>query len=1179
MRKSLTLYITFFLFHLTSFADNPRLEFVKNKGQWQGPFEYKSITGTGDVFLQAGAITYLIGEPGLWEKVDDSRHGRLKGPVTVKYHVYRMIFENALQPQITESKVQSHYYNYFLGNDSSRWKTGIHPCMALDYKGLYNGIDMHLASEAGNLKYDFMVQPGADVRQIVLRFEGAQKIRLKDGDLVITTSVGDVKELKPVAYQYINDQRTEVPCRYKLKDGKVTYDFPKDYDHKALLIIDPTVIFCTFTGSTADNWGFTATYDSDGNLYGGGNVSGLGFPADTGAYQTTYKGGTSTSGSGFPCDMAIIKYNSTGTTKIYGTYIGGSDNDQPHSMIVDANGDLIIAGRTYSSDYPVTSGAYDQTYNGGADLVITKLNPTAKALVGSTFVGGSGDDCVNFDADELAYGNLKHNYGDDSRSEVLIDDAGDIYVAASTHSSDFPTLNAIQGTIGGGQDGILVKMAPDLKTMLMGTFLGGTSDDAAYVLGLNKAQNSIYVGGGTMSADFPVTTGTFSPTYQGGIDGYVLRIRNGPAYTIQRGSFIGQANMDQVYGVQLDESDNVYLMGQTLGGGFPTTSGVYSNPASSQFVIKLDQNLTTNIYSTVFGTSNPTQTDISPVAFLVDTCENVYISGWGGHLSIPTMPATVGTTTGLPVTPGALQTTTDGADFYFIVLSKNAASLLYATFFGRSSTDPGKGEHVDGGTSRFDKDGIIYQAICGGCAGGFGTATPFPTTPGSWSPTNKSSNCNLATLKMGFELGKVEAEIGPEAKGCPPLTVNFTNTSVNGLSWDWDFGDGGTSASKTPTHTFFDAGTYTVRLIASNPNACLIQIDTAYLTIIVDSNSVDADFTYLVNDSCNKPYTVTFTNQTRTSPKNPSPQYFWDFGDATTFNGANPPPHSYNSTGVYTVRLIVVDTSACNSPDTMQQVVTIQNSFVVADATLPDASCFSASGIYFSVNGAGYTSVLWDFGDGNTSSSPNVTHVFDTGTYEVVLIVTNTNACNFSDTFKKTITIKPGPVANFTFKPTVPEPNDSIHYFNSSLYALSYQWFFGDGTGSYVDNPVHFFKKTGWYETCLIANGYEGCADTICKRVYADIYPAVDVPTGFTPNGDGKNDMVYVRGAAIEKLDYFRIFNRWGQLVFETQNIEIGWDGSFEGKQQPVDSYAYVLEVTFVDGTKANKKGNITLLR
>lgn len=1178
MKKHYLLQLFCFLTSLCSFAQSAKLEFVANKGQWENDFLYKSITGTGDVYLHKNAITYVLGEQGAWDKIDAYKHGQIKTAPVLNYHAYKMIFENCLTPVLSEKKIQHHYYNYFLGSDSSRWKSNIHPALAIDYEGLYAGIDMHLSSEDRNLKYDFIVAPNADPAQIKLKMEGVQKLSVnKEGSLVIYTSVGEVKELKPVVYQYINDQRISVACKYLLNKNTVSFNFPNDYDHTSTLIIDPTVVFCTFTGSISDNWGFTATYDPAGNMYTGGLVNGPSFPVSTGAFQATYGGGSTTTGSLFACDMAIMKLNSAGNVKEYATYIGGSDNDQPHSMIVDKFNNLIIAGRTYSSNYPTTTSAYDRTLNGGADLVITKLNAAGTALIGSTFIGGSDDDCVNVTAIEFTFATgLKHNYGDDARSEVIVDNSGNIYVAASTFSTDFPTNGAIQTTNGGAQDAVLVKMNDDVSNMIFGTYLGGSNDDAGYVLSLNAAQTSIFMGGGTASSNFPTTPGTYRPSYMGGIDGYILKIANGPAYTLQRGTHIGTANYDQVYGVAFDASDNLYMMGQTLGGAFPVSAGVYSNPGSSQFVMKMDNNLTSPIYSTVYGSGTSSVTNISPVAFLVDTCENVYISGWGGTLGAAV--SGVGTTTGMPTTPTAIQTTTDGADFYFIVFSKNATSLLYGSFFGRSATNPMLGEHVDGGTSRFDKSGIVYQAICGGCGGPGAVATPFPTTAGSLSPTNGSSNCNLAALKISFDLSNVVAKSSaePSTRGCPPFTVNFKNTSSNAKTFNWDFIDGGTSTLKEPTHTFYKAGTYMVRLVAHNPDAC-IEYDTSYVEIIVDSNSINADFTSLILDSCKAPYEVRFTN-TSTYGKSGTASFVWDFGDGSPkATGTTPPIHNYTSTGTFFITLVMSDPAACNNPDTMRKSITINSKFLKAATDLPDVICVKAGGLYFANLSTNALSVFWDFGDGTTSTDFNPIHKFDTGTYTITMVALNSGACNTSDTFRKTITIKPGATADFDFVPKIPNANDSIHYTNLSVNATGYLWLFGDGTQSRVVHPSHLFRKTGTYKTCLVAEGFENCNDTICKNVEALIVPRIDVPTAFTPNGDQVNDVLFVRGAAIATMD-FSIYNRWGQLVFHTNSPEVGWNGTFNGKPQPMESYAYVLNAVFINGDTETKKGNITIL-
>lgn len=1180
--KHLVLYISFFVPFLSSAhsGDYRPMEFVKNEGQWAGDFNYKAITGVGTIFLENSAINITVCD----EKNQDlfRKHTKLSAHDKLSFHRYRMVFAGAnTDIKITGDKAQPYYYNYYLGNDSTKWRSGIHPNLTVDYKNLYDNIDLHVSSESGQMKYDFIVHPGADADLIQVVYDGISDIDIEDGRLILHTSVGDVMEMKPFAYQYIDEQRKEVKCKYDVSGNVVTYKFPKGYDRSRILIIDPTVVFATFSGSGYDNWGFTATYDQQGNFYAGGIVSdaaqGGGFNTTTGAYDISFNGGSNSTGSKYPCDISIAKFNDVGNGLLFATYLGGNDNEQPHSLIVDNNNDLVICGRAYSNDYPTTAGAYDATRNGGGDIIISKLNATGTTLIASTFIGGSSDDVVNFDAEEFVAGNLKHNYGDDARSEVIVDNANNIYVAGCTRSTDFPvTSNATQSTLAGAQDAVIFKMNPTLTALTWSTYIGGSADDAAYVLALNSSQNQLFVAGGTMSSNFPSTSGTLNSTAPGGIDGFVLRFQNGGAYALQRGTFIGTGNYDQCYGIQLNSTDEVYIMGQSMGGTFPVTSGVYSNPNSSQFIMKLNNDLSTNLISTVYGSGTSTATNISPVAFLVDTCENVYISGWGGDIytaSGATPPPGTGTTQNMPFTSNAAQQSTDGRDFYFIVLGKNLTTLVYATFQGGGSSVP---EHVDGGTSRFDKGGIVYQAICGGC----GASSAFPVTTGSYSTTNKSNNCNLIALKIAFNLGAVSAQASakPNAVVCLGEPVNFSsNGSSNVTSYFWDFGDNNTSTQAAPSHTYAQGGTFDVMLVVNNPDACIVT-DTAYLKVIVDTSSINADFTVKQTDSC-EPFSAEITNSSKTSGSG-NETYSWKFGDGSTFTGPNPPPHIYQDTGTYTITLTMDDPDACNAPDTVTKTISFNRTFVKANYEGPPKICVGTETLFnnLSQNGITYS---WDFGDGKAGSDlASPYHLFDSvGIFSVKLRAINPGTCNGIDSMIQSIEVLPIPTADFVHDPIIPVTNDPVNFTNRSIDATSFIWNFGDGTSSDLETPrPKYYRRTGDYTVCLQAINSVGCSDTFCRKVSADVYPLADVPNAFTPNGDGENDILYVRGSGIELLN-FRIYNRWGELVFETDDQETGWDGSYKDKEQPVEAYAYVLNVTFIDGTTFSKKGNVSLLR
>jgi len=1162
------------------------VEFIQNQGQWGEWFQYRASTTRGEVCLEKDGFRYILADAHNNQRLDSFHHGQRHENPILRFHTYKVTFEGCQEPVLQGQKPRKIYYNYYLGDDPSHWKTGIHPVAAVDYAKLYPGIDMHVSSEKGNIVYELMVNAGADASQVKLRFDGQDDLRLHKGNLEINTSVGDVTEMKPFAYQYVNNQRVEVACNYHLIGNELTFSFPDDYDHTQLLIIDPTVVFSTLTGSTADNWGYTATYDNAGNFYAGGLVNALNlgthFPVSPGAFQTTWGGGygdaSAATGYAYAADISIIKYSPDGSARLFATYLGGAGNEHTHSMIVDGANNLILAGRTRSLNYPVTGTAYQGTNQGGWDIIVSKMSSDGTSLLASTYLGGSGNDGVNYDSTEYFYGQLKHNYGDDSRSEVQVDNTGNIYVAGCTMSTNFPTTGtAISSTLSGMQDGVVFKLNSSCSSLLWSTYLGGNGSDAAYVLAFDTLQQYVYVAGGTSSTNFPTTTGSYQTTYQGdSADGFIAKFQNSGAYSLVKATYVGTAGYDQVYGIQVDPTNQVYVMGQSIGGLFPVTSGVYSNPSSTQFVMKTDQNLSSDLISTVYGSGDASFTNISPVAFLVDTCQNVYVSGWGGNLGLT--GGTTGTCTGLPVTPDAYQPTTDGRDFYFIVFAPGMTSLRYATFYGRLCSIAWEGEHVDGGTSRFDKHGIIYQAICANCGGTASGCPNFPTTSGVWSEMDSSSNCNEAALKIAFNIGPVDASItaGPSTSGCAPLTVNFTNSSNNALSFIWNFGDGSAlDTSYSPTHVFTSSGTYSVQLSAANSNACFRTNDTATLTIVVDTGQIMPGFSDLVTDSCG-PYSASFTNTSVTTVGTST--FNWYFSDGGSFSGTTPPAHSFASAGTYTVTLVMTDTSACNSPDTVSKTVTMGGQNVSGAFTIPDSVCQGTT-VTPNININNATTTNWTFGDGGTSSSAGPSYQFDSvGTFTVTLISANPSTCNGADTVTATIKVIASPIANFTYTPISPEANTPTSFKNLSINATRYAWDFGDGSGSADVDPVHQYNKTGSYNTCLTAYNAIGCSSKLCKSVSADVVPIVGLPSAFSPNGDGGNEVLYVRGAAIATLD-LRIYNRWGQLVFETRSQSVGWDGTFNGQPQPMDAYAYVLNVNFIDGSSKTLKGNITLLR
>ena len=1202
-RKRLLPFLLVIITTLQLSAQNA-FEFVENKGQWDSRVKFKGELSSGAFFLRNTGFTVLLHHPTdlrallhrdhgspatAGKKVLDKDHGpdRDRTALTLRSHSYNVQFIGAnLAPQLLPEKPLPSFNNYFIGNDPSKWASNVKLYHAIVYKNIYPNIDVRYYSDNDKLKYDLIVHPGGDVNKIVLKYEGATSLSIRNRELIIKTSVGNVKEQYPYSYQSDpKSGRKEIITDYVLGPGNTVKFNVRNHNPAATLVIDPSLVFSSFTGSPANQYGFTATPAPDGSLFSGGIVFAPGFPTTPGAYQGTYRGGGIDG-----IDIGIMKFSPNGAQRLYATYLGGGNDEYPHSLFSDPQGNLVVMGRTYSGDtYP---GRLEGT-GGGADIIVTKLNAAGSALIGSMRIGGNGLDGVNIEDIQQTQNqfpnSLIRNYGDDSRSEVILDGLNNIYVAAQTKSDSFPIRGGgFQPLRAGGQDGVVLKISPNCDALLWSSYLGGNKDDGAFVLSLNPVTGNLYVAGATASDDFPGNmAGTIGTSYAGAAaDGFVAII-NPSGTALLQSTYLGTAGIDIIYGIQFDQRGFPYVMGTCRNGTWPVTTNVlFSNPGSSQFVSKLRPDLSGYVYSTVFGSGSPIP-NMSPVAFLVDRCENVYISGWGGWMTDDPDRFQQAGVAGMPTTPDAIKRITDNMDLYFIVIKKNAESLLYGTFFGQ---DGPYGEHVDGGTSRFDQQGVIYQAICANCGGG----ATYPTTPGVVGPTNRAGaggGCNLAALKISFNFAGVDS--GPKAyfngvqdtSGCAPFTILLRDTVRNAKSYIWDYFDGSPSDTTTNfeiTHTFNNVGDYRVRLIAIDSSTCNIR-DTSYINIRVRDNIALPRFIAAKQPPCES-LGYLFTNQSVAPPGIPfrGTSFTWDFGDGSPRVTAGPGPvtHSYQNPGTYRVRLILTDTSYCNAVDSTELEIRV-NPLVDARFLTPATGCVPYDAYFENTSLAGQ-SFFWDFGDGTTSNAVNPTHLYpNPGTYIVRMVAIDSSTCNIIDSTSTTITVSTRPTANFTVSPVPPEVNKPTIFFNASIGGVQYKYLFGDGDSTIrtnMDTVHHQYNATGTYTACLITTNAAGCTDTFCLPVDAIIVPLLDVPNAFTPGKFGRNSVVRVEGFGIGRMT-FRIYNRWGQKVFEAFDRKFGWDGTFKGQIQPMDVYAYTLDVEFTDGTKARKTGDITLIR
>lgn len=1193
------------------------LLFTENKGQWDKQVMYSADMREGGFYLAGDGYAVLtrqtVNRAGV--PLEGSIHhgpGRFKDSVTVRKYLYTVQFLGANpHPVIMPDKPTGAYNNYFIGNDPTKWSAHCRVFQGVVYKDLYPGIDVRYYTDAGSLKYNLIVHPGADLSRVRLQYSGATGLYTKNSQLHVATPLGETVEMNPASFQPNDTGRTDVGCRYKVKGNVVNFSVG-DYDNTNTLVIDPTFVFCSFTGSKGDNWGFSATYGADGSMYLAG-IAQSGYLTTTGAYHPGAPGPDPN--SGFPPDVAIIKLSPDGTKELWATYLGGAlDDDVPTSMIENTNGDLVIGGHTRSADFPITVPRVGK--GGGWDIFISKISNDGSTLMGSIVVGGTGQDGTNIvDNYEDPPGpqSLKQNYGDDSRGEVLLDANNNIFMASCSRSTDFPVIGGFQSANAGGangQDGVVIKVNAAVNALMWSTYLGGSGDDAAYVIDRSPVTGQLYVGGGTESPTFPgvPASGVIGPVFNDGIanasggvitDGFVSMLTDGGnTVTLDKTTYIGTGANDQVYGLKFDKLGFPYVTGQTLSAAWPQINAPYYIKGAKNFICKIQPDLSAYVYSTVFGTADASAPNIVPVAFLVDRCENVYVSGWGGKVNTEDRYASAGTF-GLPITTDAYQKTTDGSDFYFFVMKKDAAGQLYGSFFGQYMG--AFQEHVDGGTSRFDQNGVIYEAICANCYGG----AVFPTGPADVFAFNNGTKvggttygCNEAGVKLALNLAGVgsgvKASIAGKAfsnLGCIPLQVGFTDTVGNAVTYEWNFGDGSpvqTTTVPATSHTYTNTGVFQIMLISIDSSSCNIS-DTSYATIRAGSNKANVGFTDFKIPPCTS-LTYQF-NDTSTLVAGDKPftdsSFVWSFGagGAPVKAGLDSETYTYPAPGDYTVQLILVDTNYCNAPDTVSEDLHVAIN-VKAQFSTPSTGC-TPYNAQFTDNSIGGTQWSWNFGDpasgSNTSTIEDPTHLYTSpGSYTIKLVVTDTSTCNKVDSTTQTIQLATKPTAAFTWGPNPAIANTPVVFTNnSSEDAVTFKWLFGDGdtlVTSSRDTVSHQYNATGAYNACLIATNATGCSDTTCQTVNAITIPELDVPNAFTPGRFGENGVIKVRGYAVASMDW-KIYNRWGQLVFESLDLDTGWDGNFRGQLQPMDVYAYTLSVVFTNGTHAVKTGDITLLR
>ncbi|WP_448519795.1 DUF7948 domain-containing protein [Rhodoflexus sp.] len=1147
-------------------------QFTENKGQWDPQIRYRADIPAGFFFLMKSGIHYGFYDQ---QRVNDLKHGRnldngslisqisrteQTAPFqdrTVRGHGVRVHFVNANpEPQISASLPAGAPQNYFIGSDESRWASDIRSYAEVRYSQIYQGIDLRVFTQNMALKYEFEVAPRSNPMQIALRYEGATDLKLEtNGNLTVTSTLQTITEYKPYTFQIINGEQVEVPSRFVLDGNLLKFDFPQGYDPAYELVIDPQLVFSTYSGSVSDHWGNCATFDEAGNTYTGGTIFGRNFPVTVGAFQLQFNA---------LVDVAIQKFSPDGRVLLASTFLGGGNTEIPHSMIINNRNQLVIFGTTGSANFPTTIAAFDRTFNGGvahepiggiqylagSDIFVSILSNQGNQLIASTYVGGSGNDGVNMRVIQgiTNLSPLVRNYGDELRGEVVVDANDNIYIASCTRSTNFPVRNAIANTLNGATDAVVFRMNPTLSTLDWSTYLGGNDFDAAYSLRV-ASTGEVIVCGGTTSTSFPITPGALISTYAGATDGFVVRLS--AAGALLNSTFLGTAAFNQAYLLDLDGNNNVYVFGTTVG-AYPITPGVFNNPSSGQFIHALPPTLNRTLFSTVIGASRG-RPDMSPTAFLVNECGNIYLAGWGGFTNnFPpypgSLPGQATSITGMPITPDAIKTSAfAGDDFYIAVLSTNARSLIYGTYIGGNSLEDG--DHVDGGTSRFDKNGVIYHAVCA-CR-----SNTFPATPGVWAVVNRAATpsaenptggCNNAAFKIDIDELRA-AFITTDAAGnltkelCAPADFRFPNRSVNATRFSWEIRDLATnrviftSQVRDAHFVFPTEGRYAIRLTAENDLLC--RPATVFDTVRVRPGQLQL--------AAPQPICRGEAVQLSADTRDPSSTYTWS--PAVGLSNANIANPIARPTQTTTYRLRATSPTGCTYDTTVTVIVrNVQADFT---AQLADP-CDPATLVRITNNSVGGERFEWDFGDGRTFTGrqPAIFRYERPGTYRIILTVTEAN-CVSRDT--ATVRISSALTVSLSEPPTLCS-GQSVQLTASG--GTRYTWTPATGLSNpNIANPIASPQQTTRYNLRVEADG--GCIrDTFI------VVTVVPQPIArFTSTVEGQcepNPLVRLTNTGINNGEIYS----W----------DFGDGRTFEGFQPPAQRYAangrYLVRLTVRNG-------------
>ncbi len=942
--------------------------------------------------------------------------------------------------------------NYFIGNDSSKWKSAVPTYQRVAYSSVYPGVDLVYYGNQRQLEYDFVVAPGADAAKIALQLTGATPVIDKAGDLVLSVQGEEARFHKPVVYQLDGDRKVSVAGSYQIADGKVGFSLAA-YDHAKALVIDPILSYLTYIGGSGSDLITNIAVDSAGSVYIVGTTSSADFPVKN-AYQATNP--NTIAAATTPLTMFVSKFNPTGTALVYSTYLGSNEYTYGNGIAVDSSGDAYVVGYTTYGTYPVTAGAFqtlcgaqfDQTTGkringctgagqGDAGGVLTKLNPTGTALVYSTYYSGDNGNVI---------------------TAVAVDATGQAYVTGYTTSYNYTgalgnqclptTAGAVQtceaNSTGGGTRtfSFIAKFDAAGANLLYGSLLGPTTllqsttqgnavavDAAgfAYIGGLTY--NNLYTTTGAYQAATTGANGT-AHAFAAKFDTVGKKIVYSTFLTgTDNTSNVGEA----VTGIAADASGNAYVAGYTSEHSFPTTSGSFqpqfaAGNGGGGFISKINPTGSALVWSSLLGDAPGTGVSSGGNAYIngltLGPDGSVYVAGQTNGGGFPTVN---------PIF------SVSGNTGFVSRVSADGTKLLFSTPFGSST---GSSDILYG--IAVDPSGNIYF-------GGQSNDNSLPVTPGAFQTTNKGpigSNyfytgfvgkiapTATTTTALSLPTGSVTAgqSVTLSAKvtgqtgstGTPTGTVTFLSGSTTLGAGTLD-----STATATYTATSLNATTYNVMASYAGDTAFSASVSAAQNLVVAPVSAtvtLTAPATATVGSSVTLSVAVTGTPGTPTGTV-----IFKDgtttLGTATLASGAASYKTSALTVGTHALSVGYTGDSVFGAATSTTQNLVVSLATPTVTLTAPATALVGAS-VTLSVAVAGTPGTptgTVTFKDGTTTlgtatlasgAASYTTSALAAGVHSITVSYSGDSVFGAATSAASTLTISVPPAISFAAQPT-----------------------------------------------------------------------------------------------------------------------------------------------------------------